>query len=326
MQKNEHRPLNRPPLRREPVHGVLWLDKPAGLTSTDALSRAKRALRAEKAGHGGTLDPMATGLLPLAFGEATKFLHDLLHADKAYEAVAQLGVVTSTGDAEGALLSEQVVPGEVAEGPGSIDATFSRFVGAQHQVPPMVSALKHQGRPLYELARAGIEIDRAPREVMIFSLDRLPAVWPRLAFRTKVSKGTYIRTLAQDIGQALGCGAHLVALRRIAVGTRALPAIELDALLELAERDLPAARALLEPVDALLQGLPRVDLDVALADRFMLGQRLATSELHACPSGNSHSNNSADSRRARVYCGPRLLGTAHLDSHRLAPERLVHLL
>src|SRR5689334_17719284 len=198
-------------VQRRPVHGVLLLDKPLGFSSNDALQKAKWLLRAEKAGHTGTLDPMATGVLPLCFGAATKFSQLHLDADKSYEAVAQLGVRTASGDSEGEVIARCEVPPITPERLAQVRA---QFTGPITQVPPMHSALKKDGKALYEYARAGIEVERQPRQVTIFEL-KLDLLAPdRLKIVAKVSKGTYIRTLGEDIGQALGCGAHLVALRR----------------------------------------------------------------------------------------------------------------
>ncbi|KAB2921992.1 MAG: tRNA pseudouridine(55) synthase TruB, partial [Dechloromonas sp.] len=196
------------------VDGVLLLDKPLGLTSNDALQKARRLFSAAKGGHTGTLDPAATGLLPLCFGEATKFSADLLDADKTYEAVVQLGVTTDSGDAEG----QVVATAPVTVGEAEVRQALPRFTGAIEQIPPMHSALKRNGRPLYELARKGIEVERAPRAVTIHGLELLDFAGDRLTLRVRCSKGTYIRVLAADLGQALGCGAHLVGLRRTAVG------------------------------------------------------------------------------------------------------------
>jgi len=253
----------------DPVDGVLVLDKPRGLSSNTALQHAKRLLQARKAGHTGTLDPLASGLLPLTFGEATKFSADLLDADKEYEACIALGAVTSTGDAEGAVLQRR----PVAVGAAQFEQVLARFRGPQQQVPPMHSALKKDGRPLYELARAGTEVERAPRQIVIHRLQLLQ--WDELAPCVTVacSKGTYVRVLAQDIGAALGCGAHLQALRRTRVGPLRLEqALALDSLQALA---LEARRARLLPADALLAGLPSVRLDAADSARLRHGQRVA---------------------------------------------------
>ena len=193
---------------RQPIDGVLLLNKPVGITSNAALQKAKWLLNAKKAGHTGTLDPFADGLLPLCFGEATKFSAYLLDADKRYRAVMQLGVTTTTGDPEGAVLDTR----DVSVGCDDLLAVLPRFMGEIGQIPPMHSALKHQGRPLYEYARAGIEIERPPRRVTIRALDMIECMPPRVVLDVQCSAGTYIRTLAQDIGAALGCGAHLTAL------------------------------------------------------------------------------------------------------------------
>ena len=201
--------------KRLDISGVLLLDKPAGLSSNDALMRAKRIVNAKKAGHTGTLDPFATGLLPVCFGEATKFSQDLLDADKTYETVVYLGVKTETGDTEGAVLETATSPLPSVEEIGRI---LPRFTGAIRQVPPMYSALKRDGKPLYEYARAGIELEREAREVTIHELVLLDYTAPRLRLRVTCSKGTYIRSLAREIGEALDSGAHLTSLRRTRSG------------------------------------------------------------------------------------------------------------
>jgi tRNA pseudouridine55 synthase len=295
---------------RVPVHGVLLLDKPAGLSSNDALIKAKRLLNAEKAGHTGTLDPFATGLLPLCFGEATKFAQDLLDADKTYETVVHLGITTSTGDTEG----EVIASGQVEVIPEQIDAVLARFRGPIDQVPPMYSALKRDGRPLYEYARAGITLEREARLVIIHELTMLSWQPPFLQLSVTCSKGTYIRVLGEDIGAALGCGGHLNALRRTAVGNLSIAeALTLEQLADLAE---PERVAGLAPVDALLSSFPTLALDDELARRFLHGQRLALAGMDGLPQPG----------RVRVYrqSEMRLLGTAQLMEYGvLAPERLV---
>jgi tRNA pseudouridine55 synthase len=292
--------------RGERVDGVLLLDKPGGMSSNHALQKTRRLLNAAKAGHTGTLDPMATGLLPLTLGEATKFSADLLDADKAYRATLKLGVTTTTGDAEGEVTGRAAV--EVAD--GEIDAVLRRYTGAIEQVPPMHSALKRDGRPLYELARAGVEVERAARRVVVHRLQRVQRVDDELTLDVECSKGTYVRVLAEDIGRALGCGAHLVALRRTRVG-----ALELDGAVTLEALEampIEVRRGTLRPVDELLGSLPRVDLDEDLAGRFRQGQRLA---IDAGPRGE----------RVRVYAPhDELLGTANVNEWGVvAPERLV---
>jgi len=288
----------------------LLLDKPLGLSSNDALIRAKKIYLAKKAGHTGTLDPLATGLLPLCFGEATKFSQDLLEADKTYEATMRLGVRTTTGDAEGEALQTRDVTCDEA----AIHAAMAHFRGEIAQVPPMYSALKRDGKPLYEYARAGQTVEREARNVTIHALDLIACALPDVTFRVTCSKGTYVRTLAEDIGETLGCGAHLVALRRTGVGVLTLEhAVTLDTLAEAA----PAERdSWLQPVDALLSTFPAVYLDADATRRFTQGQRLKLSDIADAP---------AEADRVRVYAldDKRLLGVARAGEGVLAPERLV---
>src|SRR5512134_3326283 len=212
---------------RRSLDGVLLLDKPVGLGSNAALQAAKRLYRAEKAGHAGTLDPLASGLLPIMFGEATKFSQLVLDADKEYLARARLGVTTRTGDAEGEVLERRPVRIDA----DAVERALPAFRGEIEQVPPMYSALKHRGRPLYVLARRGESIERAPRRVRVHELEMLGLDGDTLELRVLCSKGTYIRTLVEDIGRALGCGAHLASLRRIAAsGFRIAEAATLDAI------------------------------------------------------------------------------------------------
>ena len=288
------------------VDGVLLLDKPLGLTSNDALQKARRLFSAAKGGHTGTLDPLASGLLPLCFGEATKFSADLLDADKTYEAVLQLGVTTDSGDAEGTVIATAAVNVEMAD----ILRVLPRFVGDLQQVPPMHSALKRDGRPLYELARQGIEVERPPRAVSIHAIDCLDFAGSRLSLRVACSKGTYIRVLAADIGQALGCGAHLAALRRTRVGDLDLSgAVTLAQLEALEER---ARAGFLQPVDALLQSLPAIVLEGPAAERFSHGNPVDT-----LPGING---------KIRAYAGDRLIGIGETGADgRLWPKRLVQL-
>ena len=250
--------------------GILLLDKPRGLTSNAALGRAKRILGIKKAGHTGTLDPMATGLLVLCFGEATKVSGFLLDADKAYRAEATLGVTTDSEDAEGQILEERPVPDlEKA----ALETVLDRFRGPIDQVPPMHSALKHQGKRLYELARQGETVERPPRQVTIHSLELLDWTTPKLSLNVRCSKGTYIRSLVRDIGEVIGCGAHLSALRR----TESAPfnldnAITLETLNEMTAEE---ARALLLPPDQALLHLHEVHLDPIQSNRLNQGQKLA---------------------------------------------------
>ncbi|MGH8121089.1 MAG: tRNA pseudouridine(55) synthase TruB, partial [Gammaproteobacteria bacterium] len=201
--------------RGRDVHGILLLDKPAGATSNHVLQQVKRLYLARKAGHTGSLDKLASGLLPLCLGEATKLSGYLLNADKAYEATCKLGVVTTTGDAAGAVIATHPVP---AISGADVERVMERFRGEIQQTPPMYSALKHEGRRLYKLAYAGISVEREPRSVTIHELTHVRLNGDELEFRVHCSKGTYIRTLAEDIGRELGCGAHIKVLRRTAVG------------------------------------------------------------------------------------------------------------
>jgi len=295
-------------VQRRPVHGVLLLDKPLGLSSNDALQKCKWLLRAEKAGHTGTLDPLATGVLPLCFGAATKFSQLQLDADKTYEATVRLGVKTSTGDAEGEVIEEREVP-ELTT--GRLAEIARQFTGPMQQVPPMHSALKKDGKPLYEYARAGQQVEREARDVVIWELALAPAgaANPALVLLAKVSKGTYIRTLGEDIGEALGCGAHLASLRRIATGhfniSQCMTLAALEAMNE--EERL----ACLKPVDSLLPDHVRLTLDADNAGRFLSGLR--------------RRGPWQDNERVAVFGEqPKaLLGTAHIKGGELIPGRLL---
>ncbi|MBC3934521.1 tRNA pseudouridine(55) synthase TruB [Undibacterium sp. CY7W] len=306
--------MTNPPKKRTrlPVHGVLLLDKPVGFSSNDALIKTKRLLNAIKAGHTGTLDPFATGLLPLCFGEATKFSQDLLEADKTYITVVHLGITTTTGDTEGEQLEQRAVDVSIEQ----IRAVLAQFTGPIQQVPPMYSALKRDGKPLYEYARAGVTLEREARAVVIHALELLDYSAPMMTLRVKCSKGTYVRVLGEDIGAALGCGAHLQALRRIQVGHLQL---EKSITIESIEAMPEAARLeLLDPVDALLSSFPAITLDEALSVRFLHGQRLALAKLMP--------DLPATPGRVRVYraADHQLLGSAQLQEFGiLAPERLI---
>lgn len=287
---------------RRRVDGVLLLDKPLGVTSQAAVTRARHLLMAAKAGHTGTLDPMASGLLPVCFGEATKFSHMLLDSDKTYAATVRLGVTTTTGDSEGEITGGSAAVFTLAE----IEAVLQRFRGESLQVPPMYSALKHAGQPLYKYARAGREIPRAARPITIAALDVVSLQGDELSITVTCSKGTYIRVLAEDIGRALGCGACLAGLRRTAVGAFELGQGVLT--LEKLEQIPPDARAArLLPVDVLVAGLPRTDLDLQQARRIVAGQVL---ELQG----------QAIAGLTRIYGpGQEFLGVAELQP----PDRLV---
>lgn len=290
---------------RRALHGVLLLDKPVGLSSQDALWRARRLLRADKGGHTGTLDPLASGLLPLCFGAATKFAQAGLDADKAYRATLRLGQTRRGGDLEGEVLRER--PVDVND--ERLRKAVADLIGEIEQIPPMHSALKHQGRALYEYARAGVEIERSPRRVRIHDIVIVARDDALVTLDITCSKGTYIRTLAEDLGEALGCGAHLVALRRTATGgLRLQDAVTLDALTVL---DEPARTARLQPIDILLQDRPAVTLPATEAARFLTGLRRRV----ALP----------DAPAVRVY-GPQageFLGSAHITAGELIADRLL---
>lgn len=288
------------------IDGVLLLDKPAGLTSNAALQKAKRLFRAEKAGHTGTLDPFATGLLPLCLGEATKFSQFLLDADKVYLAEVRLGIRTSSGDLDGEVIATR--PVDLVE--GQLRRALERFLGEIEQVPPMHSALKHQGRPLYEYARKGIEIERKARRVVVRELSLDAFSGDTCTLRVHCGKGFYVRALADDLGEVLGCGAHLSGLRRLAVGPFQLDRSE--TLEGLAELDEVARDGRLLPPDALIDSLPRMELDVESAWQISHGQavwlpRLGVGDIH------------------RIYGpGQEFLGVAEVNQDgKLAPKRLV---
>jgi tRNA pseudouridine55 synthase len=287
----------------EQPHGVLLLDKPEGYSSTQALARAKRFLQARKAGHTGTLDPFATGLLPLVFGEATKFSRFLLDANKRYLATLRLGVETTTGDTEGIEIAR--VP--VAVDADLIDGVLADFVGVRDQVPPMHSAVRVGGKRLYDLARAGMEIEREARRIEISELRRVAFANDELVVSVACSKGTYVRTLAVDLGRALGTGAYLTGLRRTAVGPFRL---EQAASLQAIESEGMAARSRLLPVDTLVQGLPRRDCTATEGLHFSQGREIPAA-------GNSASE-------VAVF-GPagRFLGVASAAGQNLAPLRLM---
>ena len=250
------------------VNGVLLLDKPRGLSSNQALQQAKRLFQAAKAGHTGSLDPLATGLLPICFGEATKFSHFLLDADKSYLANIKLGINTTTGDAEGEVLSNS----EVNVGADRLNQTLNRFTGVIQQVPPMYSALKHQGKALYEYARAGVNIERAARTVNIHGIKLERFTGDEIVITVSCSKGTYIRTLAEDIGNTLGCGAHLTGLRRLTTAHFSLDnALTLE---QLEAMSMQVRDQNLLPVDAAIQDLPEVHLDEASVHYLTQGQQV----------------------------------------------------
>ena len=265
MAVNANEPMRR--AARQRVDGVLLLDKPVGLSSNVALQRARRLFNAAKAGHTGTLDPLASGLLPLCFGEATKFSQALLDSHKGYRALVRFGIATDTLDAEGTVVDH----GRSDFDHAAIEGVLRSFVGPIQQVPPRHAALKHDGRPYYEYARANLEIERVARPVTIDALTLVDWSPPDATIDVSCSKGTYVRVLADDLGRALGSCAHLAGLRRTSTGGFRLEhAITLDALEAL---DLPARLARLLPIDAPLTDLPAVTLDPEAADALSHGRR-----------------------------------------------------
>ena len=299
-------------VQRRPVHGVVLLDKPIGLSSNDALQKVKWLLRAEKAGHTGTLDPLATGVLPLCFGAATKFSQLQLEAAKTYIALARLGQVTTTADAEGEVVRERPVD-MAAITPEVLAHVQQSFTGAIQQVPPMYSALKKDGKALYEYARAGIEVERPARDVTIHALDIVVCKdadgMDALQLTVTCSKGTYIRTLAEDVGEALGCGAHLRSLRRTDTGGIGVDrCVSLDALINMPEEE---RMAYVHPADCLLHAHTRVTLDARESGRFLTGLR--------------RRGDWPDAEAVAVYGDepPALLGVAHITSGELIPDRLL---
>ncbi len=307
-------PSEAPRRARRAVHGVLLLDKPAGLSSNQALQAVKRLYRASKAGHGGSLDPLATGLLPVCLGEATKVSGCLLNAGKAYRFVARLGLVTRTGDTEGEVVAVYPVP---ALSEADVQAALERLRGERLQVPPMYSALKRDGQPLYKLARLGQEVERAPRPVTIHALELKAFDGNRFEAEVRCSKGTYIRTLAEEIGKALGCGgAHLTMLRRTEVAPYdATCMVTFEQLHEaLAQGGETALDALLLPVDTAIADWPKVELGGDAAHYLASGQAVRVA-------------GGPPADRVRAYGpGGRFLGLAEiLDDGRVAPRRMLRM-
>lgn len=283
--------------------GVLLLDKPAGPSSNTVLQRAKRLLGAARAGHTGTLDPLASGLLVIALGEATKFAGALLDADKSYRARLKLGERTATGDAEGAVLSRSPVAVSECE----LRAALERFRGEIEQVPPMYAAIKHEGRPLYAYARRGESVARAARRVVVRRLELQSFEGETATLQVECSKGTYVRTLAEDIGERLGCGAHLAALERLAVGSFVLgDAVKLE---ELEGMPLAQRRERLLPLQALLESWRRLRLSPEIAARFRQGRAVPV--------------DLADGDVAVFGEGEAFLGTGQVSAGSLQPKRLM---
>lgn len=287
-----------------PLDGVLLFDKPLELSSNDALQKVRRLFQAEKAGHTGTLDPLATGLLPICFGEATKFSNALLNADKTYRALLRLGQTTTTGDAEGEIIAECPVAVEQAE----VEAVLARFRGAIQQLPPMYSALKHQGKPLYEYIRKGETIERELRDVVIHELLLKGFNGREVDITVRCSKGTYVRTLAEDIGAALGCGAHLIGLRRTAIAHFDLQ--QGHTLGQLVAMNEAQRDACLLPVETLMPDMPKLQLDAVQIKLLAQGQRLALD------------TGLADGK-INLQGPDGFVGVGLLQGRRLAPDRLL---
>jgi tRNA pseudouridine55 synthase len=292
------------PRIKRPLDGVLLFDKPLELSSNIALQKVRRLYHAEKAGHTGTLDPLATGLLPVCFGEATKFTIALLDADKGYRATIRLGQRTTTGDAEGEVIETRPVDVDEA----GVLAAMKQFIGESRQLPPMHSAIKHQGKPLYEYIRKGETVERELRAVFIreLKLERLHG--DELEFSVLCSKGTYVRTLAEDIAEVLGCGGHLIALRRTRIGEFGLDAAY--TLQQLESMGDEQRDACLLPLDRLVQNLPALELDRVQANRLAQGQKLGWNDSH--PDG-----------KRRLYADGRFIGLGELADGRLLPSRLL---
>lgn len=302
--------MNRRRARGRPVDGILLLDKPTGMGSNEVLQIVKRLYQARKAGHTGSLDRLASGLLPICLGEATKISGFLLNADKHYEATLRLGERTTTGDAEGTVTETRPV-GTIER--ARVLEVLAAFTGEIEQIPPMFSALKHQGQRLYKLAHQGLTVERQPRPVTIHTLDLVDIGECSLSIRVVCSKGTYIRTLAEDIGEALGCGARIEVLRRTGAGPfRAESMITLPEVEALAERGLEALDAALLPAEAALADCPQVSLPEGVAFYLRQGQPVLVP--HAPTAG-----------LVRIYGrGERFLGVGEvLDDGRIAPRRLL---
>lgn len=291
------------------VNGIVLLDKPLGMSSNAALQEVKKLYFARKAGHTGSLDPLATGLLPLCFGEATKISNFLFDAPKRYTTLVKLGETTTTGDLEGDIVDSMPVP-ELDE--AQVKAVLADFVGEIEQIPPMFSALKHKGQPLYKLAREGIEIEREPRKVSIYELNLLRMTPNSIELDVKCSKGTYIRTLAEDIGKQLGCGAHVQELRRTAIGAYSeADMVTLDTLRQQDQAHQLATS--LAPIDSALQDYPEVQLSENVAYYLKQGQPVVVS---GAPTGGL----------VRLYDADGFLGIGKiLDDGRVAPKRLMNL-
>ena len=290
---------------RRDLHGVLLLDKSQGMTSNDALQKVKRLLNAKKAGHTGALDPLATGMLPICFGEATKFSQYLLDSDKRYKVIAKLGERTDTSDADGQIICTKPVLIDQAQ----IEQALTHFRGDILQVPTMFSALKYQGKPLYEYARQGIVIEREARPITVYENQfiEFDATTNQLTLEIHCSKGTYIRTIIDDLGELLGCGAHVIYLRRLQVSNYPLDKmVTLEALENMVDKD-----QLLLPVDSPLQDRPKITLNAAQGSDILLGRTIIID------------NNTPVETLVRIYQDNHFIGAGIWQFNKLSPKRLI---
>lgn len=298
---------------RRDLHGVLLLDKPQGITSNDALQKVKRLFNAKKAGHTGALDPLATGMLPICFGEATKFSQYLLDSDKRYQVIAKLGERTDTSDADGQIICSK--PVNITQ--SQIDEALTHFRGNILQVPTMFSALKHQGKPLYEYARQGIVIEREARPITVYENQfiQFDVTNHELTLEIHCSKGTYIRTIIDDLGELLGCGAHVIYLRRLQVSNYPIKKmVTLDALQNLADKD-----ELLMPVDSPMNEYPKVILSEQQGKNILLGRTIEID------STINEVNVSTKENLVRIYQDQRFIGAGIQTNNKLSPKRLISL-
>ncbi len=309
--------MSRPRRRGRDIHGVLLLDKPQGLSSNDALQKVKRLYNANRAGHTGALDPLATGMLPICLGEATKFSQFLLDSDKRYRVIARLGQRTDTSDADGQIVQERPVSFTQAQ----LDAALDRFRGDIKQVPSMYSALKYQGKKLYEYARQGIEVPREARSITVYELQFIRWEGDELELEIHCSKGTYIRTITDDLGELLGCGAHVIYLRRLQVATypteRMVTLEQLNELLEQAHRQEIAPAELLDPLlmpmDSPVENYPEVNLLPVVAGYVKQGQPV---QVAGAPASGMVRITEGEERK--------FIGVGDIaDDGRVAPRRLV---
>lgn len=295
-------------MNKKNINGIFLLNKPLNMTSNHALQRVKRLFGAKKAGHTGSLDPLATGMLPICFGEATKFSQFLLESDKCYQVTAKLGEKTTTGDAEGEVILARSIPPISRE---QLDQVLSLFVGAQQQIPPMFSAVKFQGKPLYELARQGIEIERQSRTVTIYELELIAFTSDTLRLNVRCSKGTYIRTLVEDIGEKLGCGAHVIELHRSVVSP--YQSASMMTLADLEAEDANILEQYLLPMETSVASFPAIELSASAVFYIQTGQSIVVPGI------------SASGWVRLIANDARFLGVGEiLEDGRIAPRRLIN--